>query len=216
MSHMTELSIENTCRGCLNSEHIFLLPLIICKAGKSQVSVKCQEHSVETGAFCCKFAFPPTFQCPSNKKSGAFQKIAELFLFFEMSRPHQCIGETWIGGVVVHLVGLHSHQKSFTQMESLYNQIYGQQSHPSQSPRFQIVHLFSFTSLSNFPISLSSIYKSFPSKLSSLFSSRRSLVIWFNYNCSTRQIFGKHTQINQANTDTLQLDQQKRQKLEQK
>ena len=83
MSHMTELSIENTCRGCLNSEHIFLLPLIICKAGKSQVSVKCQEHSVETGAFCCKFAFPPTFQCPSNKKSGAFQKIAELFLFLK-------------------------------------------------------------------------------------------------------------------------------------
>ena len=74
---------------------------------------------------------------------------------------------------------------------------------------------FSF-SIFSFPISLSSIYKSFPSNLCSLFSSRRSLVIWFNYNCSTRQIFGKHTQINQANTDTLQLDQQKRPKLEQK
>ena len=65
--------------------------------------------------------------------------------------------------------------------------------------------------------SLSSIYKSFPFKLSSsLFSSRRSLVIWFNYNCSSLPNIWEHTQINQANTDTLQLDQQKGLKLEQK
>ena len=161
----------------------------------------------ETGVFSCEFVLRP-FNKLLTIKSAAFQKMLKLFSFSNVmaaDAPMQN-GETWIGRVVLHLVGLHSHQKSFTQIESLYNQICG---HPPQCPPF----LFPFFS---FPISLSSIYKSFPSNLCSLFSSRRSLVIWFNYNCSTRQIFGKHTQINQANTDTLQLDQQKRAKLEQK
>ena len=112
------------------------------------------------------------------------------------------------GRAVVILVGLHSYQKSFTEMESLYSQIWGQRECNKLCFIFFNIfpEIFFFSSSSKFSVSSINLFQL---KLSSLFSWRRSLVIWFNYNCSTSQIFGKHTQINQANTDTLQVDRQK-------
>ena len=61
------------------------------------------------------------------------------------------------------------HQKSFTQMESLYNQTCGQAS--LHRPLFSIFFLF----LHFCPFSSDFLDKSFPSKLRSLFSWRRSV-----------------------------------------
>ena len=88
----------------------------------------------ETGVFSCEFVLRP-FNKLLTIKSAAFQKMLKLFSFSNVmaaDAPMQN-GETWIGRVVLHLVGLHSHQKSFTQIESLYNQICG---HPPQCPPF--------------------------------------------------------------------------------